>query len=140
MTYLLEIDDDPAFASVDYQVSVVGTNHQVSGFLDAVTTYYWRVTPENQCVTGSPSSVFSFTTANISCAVYNSTDVPLAIPQDGGTSGTTTSFVDVSDSGQVIAVTVTLAGTHTLHGRPGLHFDQPRGNARDDHRTGVRYR
>ena len=52
-TYLLEIDDHPAFASIDYSVSVSTTTHQVSTFLSALTTYYWRVTPVNLCTSGA---------------------------------------------------------------------------------------
>ncbi len=124
-SYMLEIDDDPAFGSIDYSVSVGGTSHQVANFLNALTTYYWRVTPENICTTGATSSAFSFTTANISCATYSSTDVPLPIPQGGGTSGSTLSVLDIAESGEIVSLTVTLDGIHTWMGDLDFNLQSP---------------
>ncbi len=128
-TYLLEIDNDPAFGSVDYSVAVSSTVHEVTSFLDALTTYYWRVTPENLCTTGAISSVFSFTTPNVSCGVFSSADVPLAIPEGGGTSGSTVSTLDVADSGEIVSLTLTLDGTHTWMGDLDFNLQSPEGTS-----------
>lgn len=61
--YTLEIDDDPAFGSIDYSVSGLGTtSHTVTNELAFTTVYYWRVRADNACGDGSNSSVFSFET------------------------------------------------------------------------------
>ncbi|MGB3715898.1 MAG: M36 family metallopeptidase [Candidatus Promineifilaceae bacterium] len=63
ITYTLEVDDDPAFSSIDYSAVVEGTSHEIpfNQPLEYGTTYYWRVTAGNVC--GSTASpVWDFTT------------------------------------------------------------------------------
>jgi hypothetical protein len=60
--YLLEVDDDSGFGSVDYSATVAGTSHTASTALLNETVYYWRVTGNNVCGAGTTSSTFSFTT------------------------------------------------------------------------------
>ena len=60
--YLLEVDDDSDFSSVDYSATVAGTSHTAATALENDTVYYWRVTGNNTCGTGAASATFSFTT------------------------------------------------------------------------------
>lgn len=62
VNYLLEVDDDSGFGSVDYSATVAGTSHTAATALGDDTVYYWRVTGNNTCGTGATSAVFSFTT------------------------------------------------------------------------------
>lgn len=63
LSYTLEVDDDPAFGSIDYMVSgLTGTTHSLTTELDYNTTYYWRVRGDNSCGGGTDSAVFNFTT------------------------------------------------------------------------------
>jgi hypothetical protein len=62
-TYIIEVDDDPGFGSLDYAATVIGTTQRKPRTaLEPLTTYYWRVRPENPCGSGANSAVFSFTT------------------------------------------------------------------------------
>ena len=64
LSYTLEIDDDPAFGSIDYSVSgLTESEHTLTTELDYTSTYYWRVTAENSCGDGAVSAVFEFETA-----------------------------------------------------------------------------
>ncbi len=108
--YLVEVDDDPAFASIDESATVATNNHTVGVALGATTTYYWRVTPENTCAGPGPSSsVFSFTTVNMVCSAP-----ALAIPDDDpiGISDTLT----VVTSGAITDLDVVINATHTFVG------------------------
>ncbi len=60
--YLLEVDDDSDFSSVDYSATVAGTSHTAATALANETVYYWRVTANNTCGAGAASVTFSFTT------------------------------------------------------------------------------
>jgi subtilisin-like proprotein convertase family protein len=60
--YLLEIDDEPSFSSVDYSASCEGTTHVPTAPLAENTVFYWRVSPGNICGQGEASDVFSFKT------------------------------------------------------------------------------
>jgi hypothetical protein len=66
-SYLVEVDDDAGFGSIDYSNTVVSTSDTVSD-LAANTTYYWRVSAVNLCGDAT-STTFSFTTAagSLSC-------------------------------------------------------------------------
>jgi hypothetical protein len=61
--YTLEVDDDPAFGSPALlETGITETTFTPSTDLASNTTFYWRVTPDNICGTGSTSTVYSFTT------------------------------------------------------------------------------
>ena len=63
VSYTLELDDDPAFGSIDYSVSgLTGLSHTLPIELDYLATYYWRVRGDNPCGGGAESATFSFTT------------------------------------------------------------------------------
>ncbi|MEK6480130.1 gliding motility-associated C-terminal domain-containing protein [Catalinimonas sp. 4WD22] len=65
--YLIEIDDDPAFGSIDLTTTQAGTTYTASG-LSQGTVYNIRVTPRNTCGDGAAATDTETTT-----------DVPLAL-------------------------------------------------------------
>jgi subtilisin-like proprotein convertase family protein len=70
--YVLEVDDDPTFSSIDLLASGSGVTHISTTPLQPLTTYYWRVLTSNAC--GEVlSPVHSFTTAgtNLFCSSPN---------------------------------------------------------------------
>ncbi len=87
--YLVQVATDPGFSNIVNSATVTTPSYVAS--LNPNTLYYWRVTSSNQCTTASPSSVFSFTTASITCGSYTATDTPIAIsPVGAGLSYTST--------------------------------------------------
>ncbi|HNB51816.1 MAG TPA: FixG Ig-like domain-containing protein, partial [Anaerolineales bacterium] len=65
-TYAVEVATDSGFTNIVYTANgIAGTQHTLTTGLSPVTTYYWRVQAENICGTGSYSSTFSFTTADV---------------------------------------------------------------------------
>lgn len=101
--YLVEIDDQPDFASPVLAQTVAGTSLDVpQGLLQGGTLYYWRVTAQNSC--GEQASVTrQFTTASISCQTYASSDVPVAI---GTSPVTVTSDLAIGNGGEIVDVNV----------------------------------
>ncbi|MFP8875665.1 MAG: proprotein convertase P-domain-containing protein, partial [Myxococcota bacterium] len=67
--YVLEVDDDPGFGSIDYTAMVgFATSHSVASTLNPGTTYAWRVSASNACgAAASASTVFQFTTPETAC-------------------------------------------------------------------------
>ena len=61
-SYLVELDDDPGFGSIDFSASVSGTNIDVDSRLNVSTTYYWRVSASTLCGVSDQSSSSSFKT------------------------------------------------------------------------------
>ncbi len=59
-TYTVEVDDDPAFGSIDFTTMTTASSVMVDVPLDTSETYYWRVSAANACAAGAPSQVFSF--------------------------------------------------------------------------------
>ena len=114
LDYVVEIDDDPSFGSIDYTATVNTTTHVVATSLNSNTHYYWRVRAGNLC--GSTNSpVFDFVTIIYTCSTIASTDVPKAIPDYAGSVvGTVSSTLSSAVAGNVADVdVVNLVGTHT---------------------------
>ena len=107
-SYLVEIDDDPAFGSIDYQAAVSETGHKVQSALKQSTVYYWRVWAGNECGDGAVSATFSFETGIAQC---NSPDA--AIP-DGRRD--IDDQVVVTGTGQLVDLDVYLLAAHTYVG------------------------
>jgi hypothetical protein len=62
-SYILEVDDDAAFASpVLLETGIIENIYTPNTDLPSNTLYYWRVTAENLCGSGASSGVYSFTT------------------------------------------------------------------------------
>ena len=60
--YTVEIDDDPAFASIDRSATVTGGAWTVTPTLLGATRYYWRVRANNGCGASGTTAVRAFTT------------------------------------------------------------------------------
>jgi subtilisin-like proprotein convertase family protein len=106
-SYLVEVDDDPGFGSVDFSTTTEDTSASISPGLDTETTYYWRVQAVNPCGGGSYSPVFSFSTGLVIC---RSGFGP--IPDAGATSDT----LVVGQGGALTDLNLSLRVTHTYVG------------------------
>jgi choice-of-anchor B domain-containing protein len=63
-SYRVQVDDDPAFGSPEYDSSVTVNELEISG-LALTTTYYWRVRAANTCGESAWSEAETFTTGCI---------------------------------------------------------------------------
>jgi len=63
-TYLVEIATDAGFANMVESASS-STNNYTATMLDPTTVYYWRVTPSNNCGTGTTSTTYNFETITL---------------------------------------------------------------------------
>ncbi|MFD0862998.1 GEVED domain-containing protein [Sungkyunkwania multivorans] len=88
-SYDVEIASDPTFDTIVETGSNTINSYTTVAALQADTTYYWRVTPNNSCGIGTVSSAFSFTTETPSyCASTFSQAVDTDEYIDGVTFGT----------------------------------------------------
>ncbi len=124
--YLVEIATDSGFTNIVDSAMIQSTSY-TNTILGANTQYFWRVTASNQCATAVPSEVFNFTTENIICDTFSSTDTPIIIP-DNNSNGIT-SILNVSDANTVSIndVIVTINITHTWVGDLTLTLTSPNG-------------
>ncbi|HJU39096.1 MAG TPA: S8 family serine peptidase, partial [Tahibacter sp.] len=108
--YTVEIDDDPAFGSIDRTATVAGTSYTVTAALTGATQYYWRVRANNHCGAGAnPPNAFSFTTQALFCATVG-TPIP-----DNSATGVTVQIV-VPPMGTLADLDVSFATNHTWAG------------------------
>jgi subtilisin-like proprotein convertase family protein len=107
--YDVEIAIDFAFTNIIETQNVL-TNTYTAITLAMNTQYFWRVRPNNNCATGNWSQVFNFTTEDIVCTTYNSTDTPLNIPDNDGFG--VSSFINVVNVVEVTDINVTVNITH----------------------------
>ena len=115
--YLVEVDDDPFFASPALSATTTQTQHIVTTPLGPATTYYWRVRARNHCGE-SLSLVASLDTGIVpaSCPVFASADVPKTLGPDAGV--VASSVLDVTGLGamQIADLDVSVRGTHSYVG------------------------
>ncbi|GAB4198476.1 MAG: hypothetical protein Tsb002_33420 [Wenzhouxiangellaceae bacterium] len=62
LDYVVEVALDAGFTNIIESATVPGNSYTVSSTLAENTTYFWRVTAENNCGPGATSNAFSFTT------------------------------------------------------------------------------
>ncbi len=109
--YLHEIAEDAAFTKVIRSTArITDSELRVTG-LEPATTYYWRTRSFNDCGQSDFSEVFAFTTGDIACRQYLSTDGPIEIIEERNV---ITSTITVPDDQIVADVNlVNIQGTHT---------------------------
>ncbi len=112
-SYTLELATDASFMNiVASETDIMGNTLMSPTILNAITTYYWRVMPVNECGSGAWSDVFSFTTANIQCNTVTPNDLPIEI-SDGGPNDIESSLEILTD-GEIVDVNVNnVKGIHT---------------------------
>ncbi len=108
-SYALDVATDAAFTSLVYTATVPApaTTHTPALALAPLTTYYWRVTPDNVCGPASPAPTFFFVTGAVVCSAPN-----LAIPDSGATSDT----ISIPSGGPLTDLNVYLDVSHTWVG------------------------
>tara|TARA_B100000767_G_scaffold136544_1_gene129346 strand:- start:99 stop:7694 length:7596 start_codon:yes stop_codon:yes gene_type:complete len=104
--YVLEIATDPSFSDIRLSINIESNSAVIKG-LTGDTTYYWRVSPNNFCGSGTPGAAFSFTTPNHKGAL----DLPVAISADG--ENTVTSVLTINENLRITDLNVHLAVSHT---------------------------
>ncbi|MEO1575671.1 MAG: thrombospondin type 3 repeat-containing protein, partial [Pseudomonadota bacterium] len=107
--YILQVDDDPAFGSPDFEVTTAATSATLSGSLASTTTYFWRVIAENPCGIGIPTVASSFTTAAEIC-------IEPSLFIDSGAPDGVTSTTALAESGIIDMLDVSLEVTQTWVG------------------------
>jgi len=111
-TYLIEVSESPSFNTILFSENSDDLQFSIDG-LQSETIYYWRIKPENACVSGDFSSIYSFQTGISDCSTtYDATnflDANIAI-----TAGVS-AFVpfNVTDNIIVDKILVTTDITHT---------------------------
>jgi uncharacterized repeat protein (TIGR01451 family) len=101
-SYIIDVATDAAFNNIVYTATVTDTTATPDTALPSNTQFFWRVTAQNECGEGTPSSTFSFTTIPVLHTVTplngaHGTTIP-ATPQSV-IEGETTQFQVVPDAG-----------------------------------------
>ncbi|MBU2922618.1 proprotein convertase P-domain-containing protein [Winogradskyella psychrotolerans] len=121
--YDIDVATDAGFTNIVATSTVDNPTYTVTT-LNVLTSYFWRVRSSNDCGLGNYSQS-SFTTANISCALYDSADTPLSIP-DFNTSGVS-SIINVPTPSIISDINVTVNVTHDWVGDVTLKLIAPNG-------------
>lgn len=124
--YFVEVSSDINFTAIVDSGTVQTTSYTASN-LNTNTLYYWRVTASNLCGTASASSVFSFTTANISCIFFSATDLPIDIEETGNFSDTYISTINVPNNTLISDVNVTINIQHEWNSDLDIFLTSPTG-------------
>lgn len=142
-SYDIDIATDAGFATIVVSTNVSSNTYTTS--LLPGTQYWWRVRAKNNCGDGLYEDA-SFGTGIEVCDVYDSTDTPLAIP-DNDPAGVS-SVINVTNSVTVNDVNVSVNITHTWDGDLTLTLLSPTGTSvelssgnggQDDNYTGTTF-
>ncbi|WGD36099.1 reprolysin-like metallopeptidase [Olleya sp. YS] len=126
--YLVEIASDSGFGTIVESASVQ-TNSYTTTMLNADTQYYWRVTSSNDCATASPSSVYSFTTAVLTCNnIFNATDTPITIASSGSNANYT-SIINIPEDLEITDINVRINIDHTWNSDLDIFLISPLGTS-----------
>lgn len=125
-SYFVEVASDNAFGTI-VESATISTPSYETTMLDVDTMYYWRVTPSNDCGTGTFSATNSFTTANIVCDSFDSTDVPVSISSSG--TPLITSTLDITDGVAISDLDIQIDVTHTYISDLTITLTSPEGTA-----------
>ncbi len=109
-SYDVQLANDSTFAVIVNAATTTGTSYTFTG-LNQTSNYFWRVLPKNISCSGSYSTPFKFTTGQVNCNTYTSTNVPLTISATG--TPTVNSTLAIASGGTINSVTVTMDITHT---------------------------
>ena len=110
--YSLQISRNVDFSVLDFDEKELAVSSYFAQNLFSNTTYFWRVQAFNDCGTSGWSETFEFTTNDIRCITYNSSDTPLEISSEGPND--IQSEIDIRQSGVVVDVNVLdLIGSHS---------------------------
>ncbi len=118
LVYYLEVSSNASFTSVVYTATVAGTLHTAAAVLNTNTRYYWRVTPQNACGVGSPSTAFWFVTLALpgDCSIGQTPVIQYSTDFESGTTGWTH-----GGTGDTWA----LSGARTHSGVNAFHANDP---------------
>ena len=109
-SYTLEIDDDAAFASLDYTWTGTATTHTPTSPLPGDTTYFWRVRVTNPCGSDtSASRSFAVEAPTLYCQNAN-----LSIPDGVGIP--VNDLMEIGDAGTLDDLQLSLIVAHTYVG------------------------
>lgn len=88
--FIIEIDDNADFSSIEYTATVTSTTHIVATELDNNTRYFWRIRSVNPCGE-QVSTIFAFTTepAPGECGVGTTTTILFEDDIENGDNGWT---------------------------------------------------
>ncbi|PHR72480.1 MAG: hypothetical protein COA67_04345 [Lutibacter sp.] len=123
-SYLVEIATDAGFGTI-VESGTVATNNYTATTLAVDTEHFWRVTPSNMCGAGTASTAFSFTTANIICDSFDSTDIPMTISSSG--TPTITSTLDIAAGVNITDVNIQINISHTWNSDLDITLTSPNG-------------
>lgn len=123
LNFELDVATDAAFNNIVASGAPTDPNFTVTT-LNTVTQYFWRVRSANDCGFG-PYTTASFTTANISCQSFNSSDTPVGIPDNNPTG--VNSIINIANTSQITDVNVSINITHTFVGDLILKLISPAG-------------
>lgn len=109
-SYNVQLANDASFAVILNTVTTTTNSYTFTG-LNQTSNYFWRVQPKNVSCSGTYSSAFKFTTGQLACADYNSTNVPLTIAATG--TPTINSTLSIPAGGTINTIRVKMNVTHT---------------------------
>ncbi len=113
-TYQIQISKDINFQEIIFSENIDQSFFSIDK-LEFNSNYFWRVKSINNCSQSNFSNPFSFKTQKITCALYESENLPINLNDatSRDESGLTVANIEISDIVNIIDINVNLSLTHT---------------------------
>lgn len=110
--YDLQLATDVDFTNIIVNTTVP-TNSFLATGLTEYQNYFWKVQPKNSGCQGQYSNVNRFTTGQVTCANFASTNIPITISATGTPTVNSTLTIPTGSNVTISKITVSLNITHT---------------------------
>ncbi|WP_298902854.1 proprotein convertase P-domain-containing protein [uncultured Psychroserpens sp.] len=127
-SYTIELSTNVGFSAIVASNTSANTTFTTPE-LTSNTQYFWRVKAENSCGDSSYSSIRRFTTADVLCTTFNSTQNNLNIPSAGAAEHVVTSTLNITDDITISDINITIDIDHTWAGDMELVLTSPNGTS-----------
>ena len=110
--YDIQVATDESFTNIIANVTVGTNSYSQTGLLENAN-YFWKVMPKNSGCSGIFSTTYRFTTGQIACTSFSSTNIPLAISASGTPTINSTLTIPAGSNVTITDVNITAQITHT---------------------------
>ncbi|MCC6727220.1 MAG: proprotein convertase P-domain-containing protein [Saprospiraceae bacterium] len=126
-SYLVEVSETPAFATLVASATLTTTSYQVTAALNILDIYYWRVKAINPCSETAFSAFNAFHLGGVGCQSFSATGLPLAIPT---IAGTVTKTLNIPLNQSIVSVKTSMNIGHSYIGDLDVKLVSPQNTTR----------
>lgn len=125
-SYTVEIASSPDFLTLIETATIVSNSYQTSS-LTSGTINYWRVKPNNPCITGTYSETFTFQIASDFCKKYTNVNFSPNAVWETSITNAVSAVIDIPDNINISKASFYMKASHASLADIKMQFSGPTG-------------